>query len=70
MTSVLVTGTGTIVVMRAALMIHAGACIATALAIDRQQRLRDARFGFRFTVELRNEALDDLAHVNAQWPRS
>ena len=58
------TGAGTIAVMRAALMIHADTCIAAALAIDHQQRLRDARFGFRFTVELRNEAIDDLAHVN------
>ena len=64
MTGVLVTGAGTIAVMRAALMIQAGTCIAAALTIERQQRLRDARFGFRFTVELRNEALDDLAHVN------
>ena len=63
MTGVPVTGAGTSAVMRAALMIH-GVCIAAALTIERQQRLRDARFGFRFTVELRNEALDHLAHVN------
>jgi hypothetical protein len=65
-TCVLDTGAGTIAVIRAALMIHAGVCSAAALTIERQQRLRDARFGFRFTVELRNEALDDLAHVNMQ----
>jgi hypothetical protein len=28
--------------------------------------LRDPRFGFRFIVELRNQALDDLAHVNME----
>ena len=63
MIGVLVTGAGTVALMRAALMIH-GVCIAAALTIERQQRLRDARLGFRFTVELRNEAFDDLAHVN------
>ena len=29
-----------------------------------EQRLRDPRFGFRFMVEVRDQALDDLAHVD------
>ncbi len=65
MTGVLLTGAGAIgALIGAALMISAGACIDAALTIERQQRLRDPRFDFRFMVEMRNEALDDWAHVN------
>jgi len=64
LTGVLLTGAGAIAWMDAALVISAGGCVSAVLTIERQQRLRDARFGFRFTVELRNEAIDDLAHVN------
>ena len=49
--------------MGGALMISAGARVCTALIIERQQRLGDPRFDFRFMVELRL-ALDDLAHVD------
>jgi len=41
-----------------------GGCIRAALTIERQQCLRDPRFDFRFTVEMRNKAPNDLAHVN------
>jgi hypothetical protein len=64
MTGVLVIGAGVIAWVGAALMIGAGGCIGAALTIDRQQRLRDPRFGVRFVVELRDNALDDGAHVD------
>jgi hypothetical protein len=64
MTGVLLTGAGAIALMRAALMISADGCICAVRTVERQQRLRDPRFDFRFMVEMRNEALDDLAHVN------
>jgi hypothetical protein len=52
-TAVLMTGAGAIrALMGAALMISAGARVCTALIIERQQRLRDPRFDFRFMVEM------------------
>ena len=64
LTGVLLTGAGAIAWMDDALVISAGGCVSAVLIIERQQRLRDPRFGFRVMVEMRNEALDDLAHVN------
>ena len=34
------------------------------LIIDFHKRLRDPRLGFGFMVEVRDQALDDLAHVD------
>jgi hypothetical protein len=47
-------------------MIGAATVIAAALSIEVQQRLRDPRFNIRLMVEVRDEALDNLAYVDAR----
>ena len=50
--------------MGAALMISARGRIGAALTIERQQRLRDPRLDFGFTVEAADDAFDDMAKVD------